>query len=153
MIVYRLSTKKYAKDLSGTGAKIYGGRWNRKGTPIVYTAESRALAFSELLVRVSLPDTPLNYVMVSIEIPDDVLLEEIHIKDLPSDWNRFPWPYKLQEVGSAWAAANKSLILKVPSVVVPGDCNILINSLHPDISTVSVKEVKKFDFDSRLIKK
>ena len=47
MRVFRIANEKYIRSLSGIGAERYGGRWNHKGTRVVYTAASRALAMAE----------------------------------------------------------------------------------------------------------
>ena len=44
MIVYRFAHPKFAHDLSGTGARLKGGRWNTAGTPVIYTSECISLA-------------------------------------------------------------------------------------------------------------
>lgn len=152
MFVFRLSKRNHAEDLIGTGAKLYGGRWNHKNIPVVYTAESRALAVDEVLVHLRPKTVPVDYVMVTIQIPDKISLQEVKIRDLPSVWNKFPSPWELRNIGSDWIKSKRSLILKVPSAVIDGDYNILINPEHSDITKVKIKDIKDFEFDSRLLK-
>ena len=153
MIVYRLSKQLYCHDLSGTGAFKAGGRWNSKGTALVYTAESRALCVAEVAVHVPVGIIPKDFFLVTLEIPDNAI-EEIDFKDLPEDWNAFPHPISTQQYGDAFVQAGKVLALKVPSVVVPGDFNYLLNPDHQLMQKVSfVGEPVPFPFDVRLFKK
>ena len=85
MLVYRLSRKKYADTLSGYGAALFGNRWNSKGTEIIYTSESRALALTEILVHVSKSQVPKDYVMLEIEIPSKAKIIEFQMEKLHSD--------------------------------------------------------------------
>ncbi|HTH19992.1 MAG TPA: RES domain-containing protein, partial [Candidatus Udaeobacter sp.] len=41
---------------TGEGARIYGGRWNSRGTAVIYVSEHESLAALELLVHL----TPLS---------------------------------------------------------------------------------------------
>ena len=150
MFVYRIAKIEYIEDLSGIGARLYGGRWNRKGIGVVYTSESRALALVEFLVNVPLSMLPGQLCFASIKISGKIPDEEIDPDELPKDWRKFPAPLELAEIGSNWAASNKSLTLRVPSAVVPHEFNILINPHHPDIKHVVVVDVEAFDVDSRL---
>jgi RES domain-containing protein len=127
---------KYIRDLLGTGARIYGGRWNQKGVGILYTSENRALATVEYLVHVPLSIVPGDLSIATIQIPDDISPKEIAISDLPANWRDYPAPPELAELGTQWALTNETLLLRVPSAVVEGEFNILINPLHPDIKHV-----------------
>lgn len=95
MRVFRLSRKKYANDLNGKGAALFGYRWNSKGVEIVYTAESRALAISEVSVHLTLATLPNDYMMVEIEIPDSLTFEKIDVNSLEVGWNSYPIALKL----------------------------------------------------------
>ena len=150
MIVYRLAKSKYINDLSGKGAEKTGGRWNSKGIAIVYTSESRALCLAEIAVHVSLGIVPKDYEIATIEIPDPYKTHEIKIKDLPNDWHTIPHSGKTQEIGDRLIRENKHLILKVPSAVVPGDFNYLINPNHKDFSKLRIIKTEPFGFDDRL---
>ncbi|MGB5402654.1 MAG: RES family NAD+ phosphorylase [Robiginitalea sp.] len=152
MIVFRIAKSKYKTDLSGTGAELHGGRWNNKGTKLIYTASSRALAMVEVAVHVSFNILPKDYFLVSIEVPDSKMrgITENDLKDI--HWKSNPPSYLTQDMGDTFVAEQKSLILQVPSAVVPGDYNYLINPLHQDISKVKILSVESFDFDDRLFK-
>ncbi|PSR53495.1 RES superfamily protein [Adhaeribacter arboris] len=153
MIVFRLSKQMYCTDLSGTGAFKVGGRWNSKGTALVYTADSRALSMAEVAVHIPVGILPKDYFLVSLRIPDDSVTE-VEQSNLPPDWNAFPRSFSTQQFGDNFVKTGKSLVLKVPSAVVPGDFNYLINPLHPLIHQVTlVGEPAPFSFDSRLFQK
>ncbi len=152
MIVFRISKGKYKTDLSGTGAELYGGRWNNKGTKLIYTASSRALAMSEVAVHVPFNKLPKDYFMISIEIPDSEM-SSITEKDLKGiNWKSNPPSYLTQEIGDTFVDEQKTLILQVPSAVVSGDYNVLINPLHKEVSKVKILNVEAFEFDIRLFK-
>ena len=151
MQVFRISKSDFIKDLTGTSARTYGGRWNRKGTSMVYTAESRALATVEYLVHVPISIVPNDLSMACIEIPDQIKPLQLPLTELPGNWRDYPPPDRLAEMGTNWAKSKKSLLLRVPSAVVE-EYNLLINPLHPDFRYIKLKETKKYAFDSRLLK-
>jgi RES domain-containing protein len=150
VIVYRLSKGMYRNDLSGKGAEVAGGRWNSKGTAILYTSESIALCTVEVAVHMPLGIVPTDYHLVLIEIPDDVPYQEIREADLPKTWKSFPHANVTQEMGDRFAAQGEHLVLKVPSATVQGTCNFLVNPRHPDFSKVRVVSTGPFEFDKRL---
>ena len=149
MIVYRLSKAKYANDLTGKGAEMCGGRWNSKGVAVIYTSDSRALATTEIAVHTSLANIPTDYCIISIELPDNAVLE-LEIKDFPTDWDAIPPRLASQKFGDKFITDNDFLAFKVPSAVVEGDFNILINPRHKDIGSVKIIKVAGFGFDKRL---
>ncbi|HZM13754.1 MAG TPA: RES family NAD+ phosphorylase [Bacteroidales bacterium] len=149
MIVYRLSKSKYSADLSGKGAEKAGGRWNSKGVAMVYTSASRALCTAEVAVHVPLGIVPADYELVTIDIPDDSVTEA-HIRDLPVDWQSFPHSNSTQKFGDRFVHEGKILVLKVPSVVVQGEYNFLINPKHEEAAMVRVVNKEPFLFDKRL---
>jgi len=151
MLVYRIAKKDVVKDLTGTGAKLYGGRWNHRGTAVVYTSETRALAAVEFLVHVSLSNVPRGLIIATIEIPDDIVPEEAPRASLPRGWRDYPAPREVADLGTRWVKSNKSLLLRVPSAVVEQEYNILINPLHSDMGKVVLQGVEKFEFDKRLV--
>jgi RES domain-containing protein len=150
MKVYRLSRAAYANDLSGKGASFKGARWNSAGVEMIYTAESRALALAEVMVHFTAAMVPHDYRMISMEIPDDLVIQHIVLKDLPTDWNIFPYHSSTQTIGDQFIHENKFLILRAPSAVVPGDYNFLLNPHNPDIKKVTILKSEKFPFDKRM---
>jgi len=152
MKVYRLAKTRYINDLSGSGARIYGGRWNHKGASMIYTSENRALATVEYLVHVPLSIVPTPLSLATLQIPDEITPAEIAISDLPNNWRDYPAPFKLAVLGTNWVTKNKSLLLRVPSAVVEHEFNILINPLHPDMKHVSILQIERYTFDKRLLR-
>ena len=152
MKVFRLCKAKYAHDLSGTGAEKSGGRWNSKGVAMIYTSESRALCTTEIAVHTPLGNLPDDYSLVTLEIPDPLILN-INTADLPFDWKTFPHSKSTQKIGDDLILKGKNLIFRVPSVVVQGEFNYLINPKHSDIKSVKILKVEPFTFDERLFKK
>lgn len=151
LIVWRLTTARFARAaFSGEGARLYGGRWNRKGTPLVYTAATQSLAMLEMLVQ----DEPLRarYVTIEVRLPKAVTLDRIRIEELPSDWRDIAARAKLQAIGTEWARKRGSAVLAVPSAVIPVETNYLLNPLHPDFRRIKIGRPRKFETDLRLIR-
>lgn len=153
MIVYRLAKALYKNDLSGKGAELFGGRWNSKGIPMLYTCQSRALCTTEIAVHTPLGIIPKDYYLITIEIPDSVIIKEIAQTDLPSDWKCYPHSHSTQTIGDNFIMANSDLVLKVPSAVVQGESNFLLNPLHGGINKVKLQNTEPFEFDERLFRR
>ena len=127
-----------------------GFRWNSLNTKLVYTTESRALATLEISVHLDLSeDLPSDRFYVAIEIPDSITILEVKIEDLPEDWNAKPTTKTTQIIGDDFVNYNESVILKVPSSIVPQEFNYLINPNHKDIEKIKVIAVEKMGFDTR----
>lgn len=152
MLVYRIAGTKHIHDLSGSGARLFGGRWNHKGVGVVYTSESRSLATVEFLVHVSIPYIPSYLSIASIEIPDRIRPKNVSMSVLPGDWRDYPAKSDLMDIGTKWILSNASLMLKVPSSVVEHEFNILINPLHHDMRYVKIIHVEDYRLDKRLLK-
>lgn len=152
MKVYRLSRRKYAEELSGKGAAKVGGRWNSRGTELIYTAQCRALAMAEVAVHLTLATLPEDFVMVEIDIPDAITITQFEPEKLPKRWNSFPYNLKTQSIGDEFVQDEKNCLLKLPSAVVPGDHNYLLNPKHPDFETIKISSIEDFPFDERLFK-
>lgn len=150
MLVYRITGKKFAKDLSGTGAAIVGGRWNKKGTPVLYTGESKEIALLETIVHTP-PMIAPDLDILTLEIPDDSITE-IKIKDLPRNWVDYPAPSILAKIAEDWIIKGETIALKVPSSVIHSSNNYILNCRHPDYNKVRLIEHTDFHFDSRLNK-
>lgn len=152
MEVFRLQNKKFPIELSGKGASITGARWNSKGTEIVYTAQNRALAMAEVVVHLTISTLPAGFCMVVIFIPDDVAVLNLDLKKLPSDWNVFPDNAATQKIGDDLIRKNDYAVFKVPSAVVKGEFNYLLNPYHPDFARIKIMEQEDFPFDKRIFK-
>ncbi len=148
MIVYRISGNKYAHDIKGIGAAIYGGRWNKKGSPALYTGESIEIALLEMLVHTP-PMLAPKLDLLKIEIPDSITA--IKASSLPTNWKDYPAPAILAEISERWIVASKTIALKVPSCIIPSAHNFIINCRHSDFEKrVKIIEQEKFIFDTRL---
>jgi RES domain-containing protein len=148
MIVYRLSSGEYRNDLSGTGAKLFGGRWNSTGLNALYTAEHISLAVLEILVHVKTYRQPLDYYLISIEIPEPANIITIDHSKLKRTW-KDDFTYG-QFIGDEFLIAKQSLVLKVPSAIIEQEYNFLINPAHPDAKKLKIQSSKIFMFDKRL---
>lgn len=147
MLVYRLVRRPYAQQLDGRGAALFGGRWNSVGLPVVYTAQHRSLAVLEYRVNNPLPVPDL--VMISLELPDHSL-REVPLGALPENWTSYSFESPCAYLGDQWLKSQETLVLQVPSVVVPQEHNILINPLHPLMKKARILDVLPFMIDTRM---
>lgn len=150
MKVYRLARAPYANSLSGKGAAIKGARWNSIGVEMIYTASNRSLAMAEVAVHLTAATVPDDYMMVALSIPDELEVDEISGSLLSEGWNAFPYTTSTQTIGDDFIRTNKTALLKVPSAVVQGDFNLLLNPYHPDFKKIAIEQIEKFPFDSRI---
>jgi RES domain-containing protein len=128
---------------------MYGGRWNSPGTRVVYTAESQSLAVLEMLVHLDSAEILTTYVLLEIEI-DASRIVTLDKAKLPKNWRTDPVPEKVQALGDAWIATGASAVLRVPSALVPGESNFLLNPDHSDFPRLTVHKPLSFQFDPRL---
>jgi len=150
MIVFRLSKSRHSKDLSGKGAEKFGGRWNSKGVAVLYTSDSRALCTAEIAVHTPLGNLPIDYEITLIKIPENTIIPELETSELPPDWKSIPHSHSTQEIGDRFVDADQFLVLKVPSAVVQGEFNYLINPAHDDFRSIKIEKTEPFAFDERL---
>ena len=153
---WRLTKAKYARvgggrgPFSGYGSMLHAGRWHQKGRPLVYTAESAALALLETLVHVERADLlRFNYAAIPVTAPD-ALIESLEPDDLPADWQAWPYPASTQALGAAWFDAREAVALVVPSAVVPHERNVLLNPIHPRFEDLEIGAPQPFPIDPRL---
>ncbi len=150
---WRICKSKHSQNaFDGEGARFYGGRWNSTCFRMIYTAESIALAALEIIVNLG-RDTKLigKYVVIPVEF-DVKLAQELNPRLLPKNWKSYPVPCDTQAIGDHWIASQKSVILRVPSVIVPDEHCYLINPRHPDFRKLKIGKPQKFEWDSRLAK-
>lgn len=153
MQVYRLARASRRYDLSGYGAFLVGGRWNLPGLAVLYTAEARSLAMLEVLVHLPAADLPTDMYLLTLEVPAGLSQEEIAAADLPADWQRLTQPHPTALLGHAWLQSRRTLALRVPSVIVAQEHNLLLNPAHPEFAQVRLAaEPQPFYFDERLRK-
>jgi RES domain-containing protein len=161
MNFYRITSCEFKNDLSGTGAYKHGGRWNNKGTNLLYTAEYPALAMLEALAHITMVKQKRDYCKMVIAHPNPVIFnelfkdgnwyQEIAVDQLPADWRSSPGPDSLREIGDAFVSAGAFLALKVPSVLEPDSFNFLFNPAHPAFADFKVIHAELVFFDQRLI--
>lgn len=144
-------TRRAFQALDGEGARLFGGRWNSEGVPVVYTSSTLSLAALEYLVHVQIEDVPADLVSLEIDVPDDVRAEQVHTFDVPEDWNQVEDHPACAALGDAWAAEKSVLMLRVPSAIIPHEQNVLLNPRHPEMARVRVTAVREFAFDPRLL--
>lgn len=156
MIVWRIATDTpdyTADDLSGTGAKNTGGRWNRpKLLAVLYCANTPSLACLETLAHLGASSLPLNRYLVEIDIPDPVWkIRQTHMQhSMPVGWDAIPAGKVSLNFGDAWLRACKTAVMVVPSAIVPEDSVILINPQHPDSVKITSRKIRKWLYDPRL---
>ncbi len=138
-----------ASDLSGTGARITGGRWNSKGAPVVYCSTSIALATLETVHYLRGGGLPFNRYLVRIAIPDVVWNARQVLDPFPGGWDAIPAGLSGKRAGDGWIAAGKSALLLVPSVIVPDEYNVLLNPRHADAAAVTASTVRRWSYDPR----
>ncbi|MEO7984559.1 MAG: RES family NAD+ phosphorylase [Bacteroidota bacterium] len=149
MTLYRFTHKRYSTDISGEGARLKGGRWNGKGFPVVYTSSTISLSLLELVIHSASYDELQSNLLIQIKIPDSIIpsLGDLALKTgwrHDTDYSRF--------IGNEFIKGKQSLLLKVPSAIIPEESNFLINPLHPDIKKIKNITASPFQFDIRLFK-
>ena len=149
MILWRLTRGPHS-DLSGRGGEFADGRWHTRGHPVVYCAASPALAVLEVRVHLDLPLDllPDDYVLMEIQAPDDLEVQEVVSDDLPDGWRSRE--DLCRPIGDAWLEGGSTALLSVPSAIVEVERNILLNPRHSDAEHVAVADVTPFGWDERL---
>jgi RES domain-containing protein len=148
MIVYRISNEIYKDEISGNGAAINGSRWNSKNIKMLYTGEYISLSILESLVHLRQIDIPQKQYLLTVQIPDNEF-QDILLTKLKANWQQH-LSYT-QWIGDQFVSAGKSLVLKIPSVVVPQEHNFLINPLHKDFKKVKIIDSELLELDKRLL--
>lgn len=148
--MWRLCRRRYAAEsFSGEGSRLFGGRWSEVGTTVAYSSESRSLATLEVLAnaRDAAAIFALPWSMIGAEIPLDLIERPTRV---PSNWRDMPYPPETQRFGTTWVREARSAALRVPSTVVLGEFNYLLNPAHPDFARITFHPAEPFDFDARL---
>ena len=152
MIVYRIAKKEHVA-LDGMGGLYGPGRWHRKGNLVIYTSEHASLAAWEKIVHVAtFENIPNNLLLIKTEIPDGIGIHTIPQKVLVKGWDSFPFASETVNYGTSFLRAKEHLALRVPSVIIPDEYNIILNPLHPDIQACKVISTIPFRFDRRALK-
>jgi len=145
--VYRICLAKYAGELFASGVR---GRWNIKGSFVIYTAGSRALACLENVVHRSGEGLTDNFRTLVIELPDDLYIENISATELPADWQKIRKYPITQAIGDDWYKRGASAVLRVPSSIIPEEFNYILNTRHSDFPKIRIKSTEEFFFDPRI---
>ncbi|MBN8838419.1 MAG: RES family NAD+ phosphorylase [Sphingobacteriia bacterium] len=149
MILYRFASKHYSNPINGEGARLWGGRWNAAGTPAVYCSGTISLSLLELLIHSLNYDTLLEHNLIVIDVPIKNI-HKIQITQLKNDWQNDV--HYSRFIGNEFLKQQSSLLLQVPSAIIPEESNFIINPKHKDFNKVKLSEVKSFTFDKRLFK-
>lgn len=147
MIVYRVMHKSVKELLRGSGNE---GRWCGNGRKVIYTSSSVALACLENILRRGGSGFSLNFRTILYEIPENIFIEEVHIEDFNADWRLHSNYIDCQKTGNRWYDKKDSLLLKVPSAIIPDEFNYVIKTLSADIHCIIIKNDKPFIPDERL---
>jgi len=147
---WRIVKERHAVTaFSGEGAARSGGRWNPRGVAVVYVSSTRSLAALESLVHLN-PPVLFRYVAVRVQF-EEVLVETLAPRDLPADWRLQPPPPSTRRLGESWVRESRTAVLAVPSVIIPGELNYLLNPAHPEFAEIRMGAPEPFAFDPRLV--
>jgi len=150
MRLFRIAHGGHIHDLSGEGARLYGGRWNKKGTPLLYTSESRSLATVEFLVHLPLNLLPSDLFIAELDLPDDIDVGKVLESELPTGWNSFPAMPRLAEIAGERFEREGCLALRVPSGVIAKEWNVILNPRHQQYQRLAIVTVEPYQLDRRL---
>lgn len=150
MILYRIASKTHSNDLSGTGAMLFGGRWNSKGLGMLYASETLSLATLETVVNLSSGKLDMGLMCVELKFPGTLPIKVIDEKVLPKNWNSYPYIPETVQMGSDFLRSD-GLCLKVPSAIIPSEYNYLLNPKHQDFHKITIRDVHPMLIDNRLI--
>jgi RES domain-containing protein len=148
---YRIVQAQWADSaMTGDGARLFGGRWNPPGIAAVYLADSRALAALEIIVNAPVEVTSLDWRLIEINVPDD-LIESVKPDALPPDWQALPSSPGARNYGERCLRSGV-LAFMLPSAVIPEEFNLLMNPLHPHAAKLRISKPREFRFDPRVRK-
>lgn len=150
MLVYRIAREKYASKLLSSGV---ANRWNDDGQFVIYAGSSRSLSSLELVVhRASIkPYLPYKVMVIELDVSFDQI-KKINRRTLPDDWQSVSAYAELQQLGSKWYSSQDSLVVEVPSAIIPQESNYVINTKHPDFNKkVCIIDVEDYFWDRRLL--
>jgi RES domain-containing protein len=150
--IWRICRRHYAAEAAtGEGARLYGGRWNSPGLPVVYTSTSLALAAVETFVNFEPNLRPADLVSIEGEIPDTIEIHRLELETLPPRWYRTR-DERLQRLGDEWIRSQRSAVLLVPSAAIRGEWNVLLNPAHPHFPKIKFRRPTPFEFDARMFR-
>lgn len=145
MELFRIVKTKYSNGLFSSGS---AGRWNLEDQHVLYASSSRALATLELVVHQSRVNPNIDYTVLVLTVPEEFI--PINVNELSRDWRSLAAYFELQQIGSRWYHQKSSLLLRVPSAVIPKEHNFIINTKHPQFDQqVTLKDVEECFWDIR----
>lgn len=147
---FRIAPNQFAHDMTGRGAELYGGRWNKKGTPAVYAAQSIALATLEKLVHTE-GIVPVEHSLMALDEVDMAEVKQFNMSDLSESWFTMANTAQSQQFAMDHLFTPGRLGILVPSIVVPEEHNLVLNPRHPKMANVRISRLRPFDLDHRLI--
>jgi RES domain-containing protein len=151
--IWRIVKAKHAAGaFDGEGARRYGGRWNPRGTPMVYLGGSLSLAALETFVHLAPEDARISLVAIEVSVPDSMKITELDTAKLPSEWRAQAPQHATQVIGRDWIKHGATVLLRVPSVIVVSEFNYLLNPQHPDFARIKIHPPMPFGFDNRMWK-
>ncbi|MEO9022762.1 MAG: RES domain-containing protein [Ginsengibacter sp.] len=151
MELYRITQERFAEDLSGNGARLFGGRWNSEGVFALYSSSSRSLALLETLAHT--PAKMLNariYYLITLSIPDKTLTQKILLSNLSPGWDTPDTRTFTKKMGDQFLFDKSNLLLEVPSVLMPEEVNYVISPLHTDMKRMKIVRKRRIYFDKRV---
>jgi len=148
MTAYRICNPLFNDDISGTGAKLYGGRWNSKGVSMLYLTEFISLAVLEMLVHIQFKEPVSELSLLHISVPETAEIKELKLNKLKQNWIKDDAYTKF--IGDEFIRSGKTLAMKVPSAVITEEHNFIINPLHPDFKKIKITDARNFETDKRL---
>lgn len=149
---WRIVKRRFAeRAFDGEGARLFGGRWNSPGVPVIYVSSTRALAVLEMAVHLDRATLLSSFVLVPCEFAAR-LATHVAGAQLPPQWRRNPPLPDLARIGDGWVRSASSAVLAVPSAIIPEELNFLLNPAHPDFAEISIGQPHDFEFDRRLIR-
>ena len=152
MRFWRICRRRYDSEAaSGDGARLYGGRWNSRGVPLVYASTSLALAAIENFVNLEPNLQPTDLVSIEGEIPGELEIKKLDLKALPANWYATR-DESFRRFGDEWIHAGETVALLVPSAAIRGEWNVLLNPAHPDFSKIKFRKAEPFHFDVRMFR-
>ena len=148
MTVFRICNPQFSEDISGTGAKLYGGRWNSKGVAALYASEHISLSVLEIRVNNRFTDFAIDLNLLHLAFADTLSIKEVKSNKLKTDWiNDFDYT---RFMGDQFIQAGTHAILKVPSAVIKEEHNFIMNPLHADFKKIKITQTVSFSTDKRL---
>jgi RES domain-containing protein len=147
LTIYRICSSKHPVN-DGEGARLYGGRWNHKGIPVIYCGATISLCAVEVLANSA--GLPTGMVRIEAELPDSLPVTTIDAGTLPSAWDAALPSLSTKEIGTKWVGEGATAVLSVPSAVIPNERNYLLNPKHPDFALIKFRDPQPFVFDPRL---